>query len=93
MDENTKKTLLYDAKKKSALIAYIIFLFTGFGFLGIHRFYLGSTMIGLLLIVTFIFGFVFPPLFLINGIFLIIDLFSISFIAKKKNTQLIKSLQ
>jgi len=38
---------------KSTLVAYLLWLLGGFGFLGLHRFYLGHWVSGLLWLFTF----------------------------------------
>lgn len=41
VSEDTRARLMYDANKKSVLIAYVLWFFLGF--LGGHRFYMGKT--------------------------------------------------
>ncbi|MFO1039925.1 MAG: TM2 domain-containing protein [Geminicoccaceae bacterium] len=46
---DTELTLRYDANKKSALLAYVLWFFLGL--FGVHRFYLGRWMSGLAMLV------------------------------------------
>jgi TM2 domain-containing membrane protein YozV len=40
MDDHTRQSLVYDAHKKSLVVAYLLWWFLGF--FGAHRFYLGA---------------------------------------------------
>ncbi|HEY6335828.1 MAG TPA: TM2 domain-containing protein [Alphaproteobacteria bacterium] len=84
----------YEASKKSETTAYLLMIF--FGLLGTHRFYLGRyfTAVTILvasivsLIVTiFTFGFgIF--VFVLPGIWLVVDLFRIPSMVRKANSSL-----
>ena len=50
----------YDANKKSALVAYVLWFFLGW--LGIHRFYLGRTMSGVVMSCAFLLVLTLPAL-------------------------------
>ena len=76
----------YDANKKSAGLAYVLWFFLGG--LGVHRFYLGSTGVGLLVLVCTILGFFTVFTFIVTGIILIVDLFSIPGITRRHNMKL-----
>lgn len=87
----------YDARKKSTVLAYLAWLFLGG--LGVHRFYLGRarsggiqlalTVIGLLLTVVGI-G---PLLWIVVGVWLLIDMFLIPGMVSDCNVALARSLQ
>lgn len=96
MNEQTRWQLKYEAAKKSALIAYLLWFFLGA--FGVHRFYLkriGSGLALLLLwavggVLTFIgVGYVFLG---IAAIWLVIDIFLIPGLVRDYNTQLIDRL-
>ena len=46
--------LRYDANRKSAGVAYLLWFFLGG--LGVHRFYVGSTGVGIVYVVLFLLG-------------------------------------
>lgn len=52
MDRDTHARLMYDAHKKSTLVAYLLWWFVGW--LGIHRFYLGEIGSGILMLLLFV---------------------------------------
>ena len=76
MDES-KAAALLGVKLKSPIIALVLNLFLGT--LGIHRFYTGSIVLGIIELLTFG-GF---------GILALVDLFFIMGDAKKKNMELV----
>jgi hypothetical protein len=97
--------MLYDARKKSVAVAYLFWFF--FGWLGVHRFYLGSIKMGLLEL------FIIPILFFgchalgislgstlfsvlmfaaIGWVIVFLDVFFIPGIARRHNTRLAESL-
>ena len=86
----------YDANKKSVGVAYVLWFF--FGYLGAHRFYLGKTGTGILMLLICLLSI---PLslvligavgFVIIGIWAIIDAFLIPGMARDFNNRLIVSL-
>jgi TM2 domain-containing membrane protein YozV len=87
----------YDANKKSALIAYVLWFFLGY--LGAHRFYLGHTGTGvailLLTIASAVLAFVVIGLFLIiiPAIWVLVDAFLIPGMVTRANNELITRLQ
>ena len=87
----------YDANKKSALIAYVLWFFLGY--LGAHRFYLGHTGTGvailLLTIASAILSFVMIGLvlFIIPAIWVLVDAFLIPGMVARANNELITRLQ
>jgi TM2 domain-containing membrane protein YozV len=52
LDHQTDASLMYDAHKKSALVAYLLWWFLGY--FGAHRFYLGATVSGVIMLVLFL---------------------------------------
>jgi TM2 domain-containing membrane protein YozV len=93
---DSRAMMLYDANKKSAVLAYVLWFF--FGGLGAHRFYLGRsrsgaamlavTLLSLLLsvVVIGVFG-----LFAV-GIWAIVDAFLIPGMVQEHNNKLIHQL-
>lgn len=47
-DPDARAWMAYDARKKSALLAYLLWFFLGF--FGLHRFYLGHVVSGLIML-------------------------------------------
>ncbi len=94
MDANTKTQLMYDAHKKSLLIAYLLWFFLGS--LGIHRFYVGKTTSAVLMLLLFalstmltIIGIGFIGLALL-GLWWLIDALLIPSMVTQKNVELIR---
>lgn len=48
MPSDTRALMEYDARKRSLVIAYLLWFFLGYG--GVHRFYLGRWFSGLLML-------------------------------------------
>jgi len=90
------RMMQYDAGKKTALIAYLLWWFLGW--LGAHRFYLGQTGIAVgqlvLFFVSLILTFVFVGLlgFVALGIWLIVDAFLIPGVIQRHNQELAQKL-
>lgn len=96
MDPNTKTQLMYDAHKKSLLIAYLLWFFVGY--LGIHRFYIGKIVSGILMLLLFALstlltvigiGFIGLAIF---GLWWLIDALLIPSMVTEKNVELIRSM-
>lgn len=68
-----QKEILFNQRKKSKLIAYLLGAFLG-GF-GVHRFYLGENTGGIAYIELFFLSLIVPPLVLVTLCYLIFDLF------------------
>ncbi|WP_408608138.1 TM2 domain-containing protein [Candidimonas nitroreducens] len=98
MDNNNPAavTMLYDANKKSLLVAYLLWFFLGG--LGGHRFYVGKTgsavgMIALLIVGSALAAVgIGAVLLMILGIWVIVDAFLIPKWIRIKNTQLANTL-
>ena len=86
----------YDANKKSALVAYVLWFFLGW--LGIHRFYLGRTMSGVVMLLITALSWALSLIFighlgfLLVGIWLFVDIFLIPGMTRRYNNDLIASL-
>jgi TM2 domain-containing membrane protein YozV len=87
----------YDAAKKSPLVGYLLWFFLGFA--GIHRFYLGATGSGIVMLLIFL---VSIPLvvvavgflgFLLLGLWWLVDGLLIPGLAERYNTRLIQTLR
>ena len=93
---DTAALMQYDANKKSNIVAYLLLIFLGG--LGLHRFYAGATVSGLLMlglfIVSWLLAFVAVGFvgFIILGIWWFIDLFLLHGIIAKSNSKLAESL-
>ena len=75
-DDATTRMMRYDAGKKSVGVAYLLWFFLGA--LGVHRFYLGSWGVGLLLLACTVFSVLTLHLsLLVTGAILVWDLFTI----------------
>lgn len=76
---------LYELKKKTNLVGYLLLVF--FGAVGVHRFYLNSIPIGLVILAsTIAAGFV-PPMIIVTLIIVAIDLFLIPSIVMERNLE------
>ena len=91
-----RQQMMYDANRKSAGVAYLLWLFLG-GF-GAHRFYLGETGTAAAQLILFILGWltlvVVVGFFLLGavGVWLLVDAFLIPGIVREKNLRLADSL-
>ncbi|WP_114390415.1 TM2 domain-containing protein [Notoacmeibacter marinus] len=74
----------YDANRRSTGVAYLLWAFLGA--LGVHRFYLKSNIIGAVILISTLLSFVTVGLtFIITAIILLIDLFMIPSLTRKRN--------
>lgn len=98
MSEN-KNLMLYDANKKSPVVAYLLLIFLG-GF-GAHRFYLRLRGTAFLLVLMTLLGWVFLAVaveiaavpFLVVGGWYIVDLFRTGALVRTYNHDLIQRLE
>jgi TM2 domain-containing membrane protein YozV len=96
MNDSTRSMMMYDAQKKSGVVAFLLWLFLGS--LGAHRFYLGFTGTAVLQLLLFIFGwttaFAYVGLFLLLALYvwLFIDVFCIAAGVREHNTMLAQRL-
>jgi TM2 domain-containing membrane protein YozV len=92
-----QQMMRYDANKKTALIAYLLWFFAGY--LGAHRFYLGRIVSGLIMLVLFILSFVGMVILVgfiglaVIGLWWLIDGFLIPGMISDANNKLINSLR
>lgn len=96
MEINTRAGMLYDANRKSLLVAYLLWWFLGL--LGAHRLYLGRTVSGvfmlLLSIVSWVLTFVLVGFVgvAVIGAWWLIDAFLIPGMVRRDNLRLIERL-
>lgn len=91
MDRNLSTQLRYDAQKKSVGVAYVFWLF--FGFLGIHRFYLGHAGLGFAQLLLAFGGFVSGGLlWAVLGLWWLIDAFLIPSMTERRNLEVLDRL-
>ena len=89
---DASKMMQYDANKKSAGIAYLLWFFLGM--FGAHRFYLSQTGTGVAILVLTVFSFLLMIVGIgfftiwIPGIWVFVDLFLIPGMARKYNSEL-----
>ena len=87
---DTRTILLYQSRSKSTGVAYLLWLL--FGGFGIHRFYIGSNGVGMLLLGCTVAGFFFLfPLFF-TGLIMIYDLFAVPSLVRTYNENLLTEL-
>lgn len=91
-----QQMMRYDANKKTALIAYLLWFFAGY--LGAHRFYLGRIISGLVMLVLFLVSCVAIVVLVgfiglaVVGLWWLIDGFLIPGMISAANNKLITSL-
>jgi TM2 domain-containing membrane protein YozV len=91
MSNDAVNLMVYDANKKSTGVAYLLFFFLGG--LGIHRFYAGYKGTGAaILVLTLLWIPTAGITAIVAGIWLLVDLFLIPSLVRKKNAALIQSL-
>ncbi|MDQ3081431.1 MAG: TM2 domain-containing protein [Gemmatimonadota bacterium] len=96
MSDDTHRMMVYDANKKSMLVAYLLWLLLGL--CGAHRFYMGKWFTGLLMLGMSLFSFV--MMFILVGYFTIVvpalwalvDLLLIPGWVNRHNSRLISGL-
>lgn len=88
----TTRLMRYDAGKKSAGIAYLLWFFLGF--FGAHRFYLGRTWTAMLILVCTLLAFLTLGITaLVSALILFFDLFTIPSGVQHYNEKLIEQLR
>ena len=96
MSDDTQRMMVYDANKKSMLVAYLLWLLLGL--CGAHRFYMGKWFTGLVMLGMSLFSFV--MMFILVGYFTIVvpalwalvDLLLIPGWVNRHNSRLISGL-
>ena len=89
---NPNAMMMYDANKKQALIAYVLWFFVGI--FGGHRFYLGRTSSALIMLVGTILSFILTFVligflgFFIIGVWALVDAFLIPGMVEQYNRDL-----
>ena len=97
MDTRSETVMMYDAQKKSLIVAYLLWWFLGF--FGVHRFYLGAVLSGGIMLSVALASMCLTLLVVgwigIAGVGLwwLIDALLIPGIAKDYNLRLIQSLR
>jgi len=97
MDPRVNQQLLYDAHKKSLLVAYLLWWFLGWA--GAHRFYLGRTGSAIVMLMVFVISSVLLLImigwfgYLALGLWWLIDALLIPSIVTQCNVRLINRLQ
>jgi TM2 domain-containing membrane protein YozV len=86
----TELMLRYDANKRSALLAYVIWFFLGW--LGLHRLYLGRYTSGLIMLALFGISWLLSFVYLIIVPWWVIDAFLIPAMTSDYNNRLIERL-
>lgn len=88
---NFQKEILFDSRKKSTLVAYLLGAFLGG--IGCHRFYLGEYKGGMAYVVLLILGFIFPLVTTLHVVFLIADFFLTYGLVKEYNKNVRKEVE
>jgi TM2 domain-containing membrane protein YozV len=94
---DSERAMRYDADKKSALIAYLLWFFLGL--FGVHRFYLGrvGTGLGMLVLhgISWVLAFILIGYlgFAVLGLWWLIDALLIPGMTRSHNNRLIESLR
>lgn len=93
---DTAALLKYDANKKSNVVAYLLLIFLGG--LGVHRFYAGATISGIIMLGLFVLSWFLAFVavgfigFIVLGIWWFIDLFLLHGMIVKSNSKLAEDL-
>ncbi|MEY3230793.1 MAG: TM2 domain-containing protein [Phycisphaerales bacterium] len=97
MDPRVNQQLLYDAHKKSLLVAYLLWWFLGWA--GAHRFYLGRTGSAIVMLMVFVISSVLLLImigwfgYVALGLWWLVDALLIPSIVTQCNVRLINRLQ
>ncbi|MCB0073940.1 MAG: TM2 domain-containing protein [Caldilineaceae bacterium] len=96
MSTDTRKLMQFEANKKSVGVAYLLWFF--FGGLGAHRFYLGRSGSGAVILILTLLSLVLMLFYIgfftiiIPGIWVFIDVFLIPGMARSYNSELANRL-
>lgn len=91
-----QSSVIYDAKKKSTLVAYILWFI--FGGLGVHRFYVHRSLSALIMLSMLIFGLLFSfiyvgvPVFIVVAIWWVLDAALITGMVRSYNLELAQNM-
>ena len=88
MNNKVQIELLYEARKKSMLVAYIVGAF--FGGLGVHYFYAGRNDLGLALLGCFVLSLVAIPLVFVWVIFVFVGVVHTKYVVEEVNNTIRK---
>ncbi|QHZ59831.1 transmembrane domain protein [Alteromonas phage vB_AmeM_PT11-V22] len=88
---NFQQEILYDSRKKNVFIAYLLGALLAS--VGLHRFYLGDNVGGLVYVVLFFFGMFVPVLYVITCILFVFDLFYTYHLCKEYNIKVRRTIE
>ncbi|SAL87375.1 TM2 domain protein [Caballeronia arvi] len=96
MSDVSRQMMMYDAQKKSLVVAFLLWFFLGY--LGAHRFYAGKTLSGILQLVMSLIGAALTfagvgfVLLGVVGIWLFVDIFLLPGLIRNHNVALVSRL-
>ncbi|MFM0522093.1 TM2 domain-containing protein [Caballeronia jiangsuensis] len=96
MSDVSRQMMMYDAQKKSLVVAFLLWFFLGY--LGAHRFYAGKTLSAILQLVLSLIGAALTfagigfALLGVVGIWLFVDIFLLPGLIRKHNVALVSRL-
>ena len=95
--DDAGRMMRFEANKKSTVVAYLLWFFLGY--FGVHRFYLGYVVSGLILLACWAVGSLLSVIYVgfvilaIPAIWWVIDLFLIPGMARERNNQIIVEIE
>ena len=97
MTDEAGRLMRFEAARKSALVAYLLWFFLGW--LGLHRFYLGYLVSGLLMLALWGVGTLLSIIFIgylilvVPVLWWVVDLFLIPGMVENRNNQIIAEIE